>query len=1083
VATHAATSTLLESTTDHDTESDTLGIESEMLKSIRKCNFILAQGGPHCIQRAARALSSAPLAPLINDTVEKLRVLHPPSTEPMASLPDTAVGIADIDPARLESVLRKRIHNGSAPGVSGTTGSHLLALWENATPAGRIGFQLLIRDICNGVFDGELRERLLACVLVPLKKKDNGVRPVAVAEVFVRCAAHYMMSLIEDDMPEFFPRIQFGVKFPGGSETAAQLTRAELAYAATKHADVIALKIDFKNAFNAMMRARVWAALCDHPRASPILKAFHWQYSGSSPLLVYDSGRLFAELRSSNGVRQGCPFAAFAFALAVQPLYEAALREAVDCNGFSIQDDLTIVGPAEQVMRAYDYLKQHAQTDLGLELVTAKCQVYLPPTITAQQEQSIGLLCSTRHLAYSRQMESLGVMFGPAASVIAHCNSAVDDSRYFFDCISHPSMHTQTASILLRYCAIPRMGYLARTTHPDLLFEPARRFDQMALAAQLTILQQTDESLTSLEPRTSDPEDSIRIQDPGDGDPPPGSQSTVTTQRISAVKKEQLVQRMQSPLSLGGLGVRPVERIRHAAYFASLMQILPYFARIHPELRDANLFHGTELYREVHECQQRLIESGADKQFEIGIDGVDATQPTIPTVLAAATSVPNIVAAATAASTAPLTTAAAAVVAEASPPSPTSRTSTTIYATRFPSPSKTLKQSIDEIWQRAVRSVQSSSTDSTIFSVIKLQHDLTRSIEAYQWMQLFNTCGRYQQATLTTLTLNPSTNAWLTALPLSSQPGYRMRDEQYRLAVRHRLGQLPFDDLRSHICTQCARRNIDSPSLLEDPDHAHSCAMQQGVSVKQRHDALKQVLAELARSCGYQVEVEPRFPPIIETRIDSTGQFVQHTHRTHEHGDLLLVRSNVRQLIDVTVVRPTTLTLLTRGSSTGGSHIVPLVAATQAEKHKHDKYDIECARHGWKLVPFALESLGAVGSEATRLLASMSSHSTDKSPEAFLQHAHRMLSIALQTGNATISSQGTADLLMHSIRRGGSDLPSTNELGRGPGRNQLRRAANATAATTGFDSIIHSDYRSARAGSRVSCGAVRGLRVASSQQQ
>lgn len=166
----------------------------------------------------------------------------------------------------------------------------------------------------------------------------------------------------------FFPRIQFGVKHPGGSETAAQLTRAELAYAAMRPGDVIALKTDFKNAFNAISRAKVWAALLAHPRAAPILKAFHWQYSDASPLLVYERDRLFAELHSSDGVRQGCPFAAFAFALTVQPLYEAALRQAPDCNGFSIQDDFTIVGPA------YDYLKQHAHAQLGLELVTASAR-------------------------------------------------------------------------------------------------------------------------------------------------------------------------------------------------------------------------------------------------------------------------------------------------------------------------------------------------------------------------------------------------------------------------------------------------------------------------------------------------------------------------------------------------------------------------------------------------------------------------------------------------------------------------------------------------------------------------------------
>ena len=100
---------------------------------------------------------------------------------------------------------------------------------------------------------------------------------------------------------------------------------------------------------------------------------------------MYERGQLFDELESSNGVRQGCPFAGFAFSLTVQPLYESSLREAPDCQGFSIQDDFTIVGPAEQVLRAFDYLKEHAHSDMGLELVTAKCQVYIPPIVAANR--------------------------------------------------------------------------------------------------------------------------------------------------------------------------------------------------------------------------------------------------------------------------------------------------------------------------------------------------------------------------------------------------------------------------------------------------------------------------------------------------------------------------------------------------------------------------------------------------------------------------------------------------------------------------------------------------------------------------
>lgn len=127
-----------------------------------------------------------------------------------------------------------------------------------------------------------------------------------------------------------------------------------------------------------------------------------------------------------------------------------------------------------------------------------------------------------------------------------------------------------------------------------------------------------------------------------------------------------------------------------------------------------------------------------------------------------------------------------------------------------------------------------------------------------------------------------------------------------------------------------------------------------------------------------------------------------------------------------------------RGPASTGAHLQPLIAAADAEHRKHVSYDAECARHGWKLVPFALESLGAAGSEATRLLQSMAAHSLDRSPQEFLAHAGRLLRIALQTGNAQVSAQGAADLLLSGYRADVHALPEGG--GRGPGRLQQRRA-------------------------------------------
>lgn len=94
----------------------------------------------------------------------------------------------------------------------------------------------------------------------------------------------------------------------------------------------------------------------------------------------------------------------------------------------------------------------------------------------------------------------------------------------------------------------------------------------------------------------------------------------------------------------------------------------------------------------------------------------------------------------------------------------------------------------------------------------------------------------------------------------------------------------------------------------------------------------------------------------------------------------------------------------------------------------------------------------------------MSAHSVDRSPEAFLAHADRLLSLTLQVGNAHVSAQGTADLLLAACRRGHSDLPASVGVGHGPGRNHLRRTAREQAEADDFSDIVHADYRSARCG-------------------
>lgn len=143
------------------------------------------------------------------------------------------------------------------------------------------------------------------------------MRPVAVGAVLVKLAAHYSMSLIEDKLLTLFPLIQYGVKRAGGSESAAQLVRAALDDSTRSHPNSVALALDFMNAFNASSRAKAWERPLSTPETERIWRMFHWAYEQGSDLLLYDRSALHSVLQSLEGFRQGCPFAAFAFAMLV----------------------------------------------------------------------------------------------------------------------------------------------------------------------------------------------------------------------------------------------------------------------------------------------------------------------------------------------------------------------------------------------------------------------------------------------------------------------------------------------------------------------------------------------------------------------------------------------------------------------------------------------------------------------------------------------------------------------------------------------------------------------------------------------
>lgn len=962
--------------------------------AVLRAKTILNQGGPRALQRAAKALRSGQLAECNQRTFRQLNALHPRGGQ-IGRLP--AHRAAEI--GSLEKVLPrviKQLDNGSAPGVSGWNGSHLAAVWAGGTKEARDGLHLMLRDLCNGIFSGECRKRLLACRLIPLEKNDGGVRPIAIGELFAKAAAHCAVALVKEDTHRLFPRIQYGVQRTGGSETASHLIRNLLRDYLAKHpGQVCAIKLDFRNAFNTLSRKLAWETLLKHDCLSSMLKPFYAQYAEPTELLVYDRNRLVHKLLSSEGVRQGDPFAAFVFALTVQPLYEAALKQAREgcADGVSIQDDFTVVGTYGEAMKVFDYVKERSLREFGLELRVDKCEVYLPPeTQQAASEpemRTILEMCATRRLRVTHQMESLGVQHGTEEEIARFCEEATDSCEFFFEALEHPDLPLQHASLLLRNCQLPRLGYVARTAHPDQLAAAAQRFDERALRCWQKIHGNTDKDLT------------ILAQETECGD------ATCTM--------EQLVSRISLPVSCGGMGLRRVQDTMHAAYLASALEALPELLRLRLHLRVGAAGTGDDLptearssviFHELAELQQHLrahgtlnrrlrravIRTPIDTHLEEPERSATAavptttTQPTPSPHALASPSSPSAVAAASA-----------------------NRTISSSHAV--------LKKDTEDVWRAASRKAAKEHLFAAPFPLArKLQRELTKAAEEMAADALITECKPFQVAIMQELRHAPQSGAWLTALP--SRRAYRLTSEQYQLATRKRLGMLPDRSLRHDACTACHGRNRELPQLSRDPHHAEACVRHTGRETTQRHNLIVGVITELARSVGATVRI--RQPALGDAIIgpkasaaapgprdddDASACAAPIIEHSNKRGDLLILMGAEQIMVDVTVPRITAATHLTEPANrTAGQ------CTLAAEQLKLAKYQSECELRGQVFVPFVVESHGGVGPLARKLLTRLAGRASERTAQDFLSDALTRISVALQRGNALILQQGMQQL-------------------------------------------------------------------------
>ena len=106
-----------------------------------------------------------------------------------------------------------------------------------------------LSDIAMGRFDDNARSLLLRSRLVPVQKKSGGVRPVVIAEAFVRLAALCAMSLLpRGTVATLLAPLQLGIGTSNGVESALHLVQSHIDHNPT---DVV-LSLDIANGFNSI---------------------------------------------------------------------------------------------------------------------------------------------------------------------------------------------------------------------------------------------------------------------------------------------------------------------------------------------------------------------------------------------------------------------------------------------------------------------------------------------------------------------------------------------------------------------------------------------------------------------------------------------------------------------------------------------------------------------------------------------------------------------------------------------------------------------------------------------------------------
>ena len=287
------------------------GPESLQAINIRRAK-LATQAGQY--RKGIQALTSEGLAPTSESTLEIMRAKHPQSSPPQRPSTPTP------SPITVSSTLvSKALHSFPSDSSSGPSLLRANHLKEAIScPSAACGARALraLSELVNLLAAGtpeQVAPYLCGAILIPVKKKSGGLRPIAVGEVLRRLTSKCLSRAVQPDAIDILAPLQVGVGVKAGCEAVIHSVSHILEKPNLPLLSRWTLLIDFSNAFNSVSREHMFSSL--RPTLPALSPWIEWCYYSQSILLLGDRSLL-----SCCGVQQGDPLGPLCFALTLQPV-------------------------------------------------------------------------------------------------------------------------------------------------------------------------------------------------------------------------------------------------------------------------------------------------------------------------------------------------------------------------------------------------------------------------------------------------------------------------------------------------------------------------------------------------------------------------------------------------------------------------------------------------------------------------------------------------------------------------------------------------------------------------------------------